>query len=261
LGLPTFNGFSLNDENFIAERITFKGYAAREVIRAKVNRREGIKILASEFGEKPISIEGNIVAPSAAALQTLLDNMKAALTEEEGALIIEADRTFTATVTELGIPDEHYNQSKAPFMVTFVCTNPFAEGTQLSVVQNVTSGSFTFSGLVNISGTLFARPTITYTPPSAVGNTFIRELDIHHVPTGQTITISGFGSGTLQGLGYQNAVTVNLDDFTSLEGTSSIGNSGAFPRFEPGSNSYTITASGRAFPGGTVTVTYKPRYL
>lgn len=256
---PTFNGFSLNDLNWITERVTFKGYASREVIRGKINRREGVKLLATEFGEKEVKIDGVVIASSATELQELCDNLKRAATAEEGNLIIEQDRTFKATVLQLGIPDEHYNLSKAPFSVTFVCSNPFAEGTQLMVVQNVQSGSFTFSGMVLISGSLFNRPTVEYIPPNSNGNTFILKLTLYHVPTGQETTISGFGSGL--GLGYQNSVTINYDTFTSLEGSAAIGNSGAFPRWEPGENNYTITASGRAFPGGTVRITYKPRWL
>lgn len=261
MGLPTFDSFSLNDDNFIAERITFKGYAARAVVRAKINRREGVKLLNTEFGEKEVVVEGNVIANSASELQTLLDNMKKSLVTEEGSLVIEQGRTFTATVTQLAIPDEHYNQSKAPFMVTFVCSNPFSEGALLSVTTPVPSGTTTFSGTVNISGTYFARPTVVYTPPSATGNTLIRQLALNHTPTGQSITITGFNASNVGGLRYQDPITINMDDFTILEGTGNIDSSGAFPRWEPGTNEYTLVPSGRAFPGGSVTVSYQPRYL
>lgn len=261
MGLPTFDAFSLNDTNFISERITFKGFAARAVVRAKINRREGVKLLNTEFGEKEITVEGQVIAASASELQSLLDNMKKSLVTEEGSLVIEQGRTFVATVTQLGIPDEHYNQSKAPFMVTFVCSNPYSEGALLTAVTPVPSGTVSFSGTVNISGTYFARPTIVYTPPSATGNTLIRQLVLNHTPTGQSITVTGFNASSVGGLRYQDPITVNMDDFTILEGTSYIDSSGAFPRWDPGINAYTIIPSGRAFPGGSVTVSYQPRYL
>jgi predicted phage tail component-like protein len=260
MSLPTFNGFSLQDTNFITERVVFKGYGDRGVIRAKANRREGIKLLASEFGEKEVTLEGVLVAASVADLQSKLDDMKKALTAEEGDLVIETDRTFHATVTDLAIPDEHYNQSKTDWSVTFVCSQPFAEASQLMAVTPVTSGVFTFSGSVNISGTLFSRPVIIYTPPTGpgTGNTRISTMSIYHVQTGQTATVSGFGSSA--GLDYSNVVTINMDTFTALEGSSDIGTSGSFPRWEPGINTYTVTVSGR-FPGGTITVQYQPRYV
>lgn len=260
MALPTFEGFSLQDTNFITERIFFRGYADRAITRAKLNRREGIKLLGEEFGEKEIEISGVVIASSAAALQTLLDNMKNAFRTEEGDLVIEQGRAYRATVSSLEIPDEHYNQSKTDFRATFICSDPFAEGDQLSVTQPVTSGLVNFSGMVNISGSFFVRPTVTYNPPSNTGPTFITLLALNHINSGQTVTVSGFGSGTPQGLGYQNSLTINLDDFTSFEGTTQIDNSGAFPVFEPGVNNYTVTASGRRFPGGSVTLTYKPRY-
>lgn len=261
MSFPTFEGFSLNDDNFIAERVFFKGYASRALIQGKINRREGVKLLNTEFGPKEVTVEGVVIGSSASDLQTLLDNLKKNLVTDEGALMLETGRTFVATAKNITIPDEHYNQTKAPFEVTFLLSNPFAEGDQLSVVQDVPSGTTTFSGLFSVSGTYFSRPTIVYTPPTAVGDTLIKRLDVTHTPTGQTITISGFGSGGAGGLTYQNAVTINFDDFTSLEGAASINNSGAFPRWEPGNNEYTVTVSGRAYPGGTFTATYKPRYL
>lgn len=259
MGLPTFNNFSLNDSNFIAERIYFKSYASRALPRANVNRREGIKLLGNEYGEKQIVIEGTLIASSAANLQSLLDSLKTSLTKEEGNLVIETNRTFKASVDTLDIPDEHYNQSTAPFKVTFIASNPFAEGTQQTAVSDVPSGIYSFSGMVTITGSIFARPTIIYTPPSNTGETFIKRLDLYHVATGQTITISGFGSGT--SLNYPNAVTINLDTFASLEGTSPINNSGSFPKFDVGDNNYVLSTSGRAFPGGIISVVYSPRYL
>lgn len=259
MALPTFNSFAFNDSNFITERIIFKGYADRAVIRGQVNRREGIKLIGTEFGEKSIKLSGQVLASSATALQTLLDGMKQALTYEEGDLVIENGRTFKATVADVGIPDEHYNQTKAPWEVTFICTDPYAEGSSLSVVQPVTSGVFTFSGMVNISGSMFARPSIVYTPGTPVaGNTNIRTLSIYHVPTGQTVTISGFNNSS--GLLYSQTVTMNYDTFLSLQGTADIDNSGAFSRWEPGVNQYTISVSGR-WPGGSVQLSYAPRYL
>lgn len=261
MALPTFESFSLQDSNFITERIVFKGYADRSLIRGKINRREGVKLLGTEFGQKEITIQGVVIGSSASNLQSLLDGMKKALTTEEGSLIIETGRTFRATVQNIAIGDEHYNQTKAPWEVTFITSDPFAEGSTQTVVQNVTSGIYTFSGLVNISGSLFARPQITYTPPVKTGSTLVRRIDLYHTLSTQTLTVSGFGSGLPAGLAYQNAVTIDLDAFTSTEGSSSIGNTGSFPRFEPGNNNYTLTTSGRAFPGGTVTLVYKPRYL
>lgn len=259
MALPTFNGFSLQDGNWITERITFKGYASRDVITARINRREGIKLLATEFGSKEVTLDGRIISSGVANLQLLLDNAKTALTKEEGDLVIETGRTFTATVTEIQMPDQPENQSTNEYHITFTLSNPYAVGAVQTVGIPITSGVFTISGTITISGSLFARPTFTYTPPSNTGNTLIRRLDLYSVQTGQTTTISGFGSGT--NLSYQNAVTINLDTFLALESSSLINMGGAFPRFEPGVNNFTLTASGRAFPGGTLSVSYQPRYL
>lgn len=259
MALPTFNGFSLQDTNFITERITFRGFANRSMSFAQVNRREGVKLLGSDFTAKEIQIAGVVIASTPSELQTLLDSMKSYLTTAEASLIIETNRTYTASVTALAIPDEHYNQSRAPYEITFTCSKPFAEGTLQTAVIPITSGRFTVSGIVTISGTLFARPSLTYTPPTATGKTLIRRFDLFHSPTSQTTTVSGFGSGT--SLDYASTVIINLDTFAATEAGAAIDTSGSFPKFEPGINNFTFTASGRAFPGGTLAISYQPRYI
>ena len=258
--LPTFNSFSLNDNGFITERIVFKGFAQRANVRAKLNRREGIKLLATEFGEKEITVQGVVIQDTATELQTSLDLLKKNLVTEEGSLVVELGRTYRATASNLVIPDEHYNQSKTNFEVTFVCSDPFATGPLLTVVKPVLSGITNFSGYVNISGTFFVRPTVVYTAPvgDGVGKTRINKLTLSHTPTGQEITVSGFGSGT--NLTYNNTVSLNFDTFATLEGSSAKNNGGSFARWEPGENNYIVTFSG-VTPGGTITLSYQPRYL
>jgi predicted phage tail component-like protein len=256
----TFNAFNLQDSNFITERIIFKGFGDRALTRAKIGRREGIKLLSSEFGEKEVTIEGNLIAASASELQSLIDDMKKALTAEEADLVLETGRTYTATVKNLIAPDEHYNQSKSPYEVTFICTDPFARASLVTAVINVPSGVTTVSGTVTISGTFFNRPTITYTPAGqSSGQTLIQGIQIYHVESGQQVTVSGFGSGV--NLDYSDPVTVNFDTFISLEGGDVIGNSGSFARWDPGTNEFTITVTGnRRFPGGSITISHQPRF-
>lgn len=254
---PTFNDFSLNDATFITERVTFKGFANRSLVRANIARREGVKLLNTEFGEKEVTIEGVVITDNAVDLKSELDSMKRALTKEEGDLVIETGRIWKATVTNLVIPDEHYSLSKAPFQVTFVCSNPFAEGTLLTALQNVPSGVYTFSGSVSISGTLFSRPTVTFTLVDTTGESNIRSFILSHTPSGQEITVSGFGSG---GLDYDNSVVVNMDELSVLVAGEEFDNTGAFPRWEPGTNNYHVTVSGYHV-GGSVQIEYRPRYL
>jgi len=262
--LPTFDAFSLQDGTFITERIVFKGFAERGVIRSHLSRREGVRILGSEFGEKEIEISGYVVASTASELQEKLDDMKKSLRGEEKSLVVESDRTYIATVKNLAIPDEHYNLTKAPFLATFICTNPYATGASVSAGTPTQSGTYAFSGMINISGTFFNRPILTYTPSGILptGNTLITGLEIYHVESGQTITISGFGGGL--GLDYKDEVVVNFERYSGLEGFTEIETSGAYPRWETGENYFIVNATGRSgkgFVGGVITVSYNPRYI
>lgn len=257
----TFGTFSLSDENFITERVVVRGFASRALNTARINRREGIKLIGTEFQEKEITVDGNVIAQSASQLQSLLDGLKIALQQEEADLTIDGARSYRATVSSLAIPDEHYNNSKAPYSITFVCSDPFARGSQVSAAIPVPSGQATVSGTITVSGTFFARPNVTYVPPAATGDTLIRRVDLRHTNTGQTTTISGFSGGPVGGLKYQNELVFNLDNFLGYEGSDELNTTGSYPRWQPGTNNFTLTASGRAFPGGTVRVTYEPRFL
>lgn len=258
--LPTFGTFSFNENGFITEKIEFRQFAQRATIRAKIARREGIKVLSTEFGEKQITIIGFVTASSPAQLQSMLDDLKNLIQAEEGSLVVENGRTYRATVTNLVIPDEHYNQSKANFEVSFVTSDPFASGALLTVIQNVPSGTTTFSGYVSISGTFFVRPTIIYRPPDGDGSgrTGISKLVLVHEPTGQELTVSGFGNGV--SLVYGVDISLNFDNFTSLEGATVKNNSGSFARWNTGDNNYFVQFTGPTV-GGTIELSYQPRYL
>lgn len=256
--LPTFNTFSFNENGFITEKITHKGYADRSVTKSKINRREGIKLLGTEYGEKQITLAGVVIKSSVSELQTSLDTMKKALVTEEGSLSVEQGRTFRATVESILIPDEHYNQSKSNWEVTFVSSDPFSTGSLLTATTTIPSGTTTFSGYVNVSGTFFNRPLIVYESPDGSGQTNVRGITISHQATGQSVTVSGFGNGL--GLNYGVDVTVDYSNLIAYEGSSAKNNGGAFSRWEAGDNYYTVTFSGGRV-GGKINVTYQPRYL
>lgn len=256
----TFDGFSLSDDNFITERVVVKGFANRALNTAKINRREGIKLIGTEFTSKEIEVDGNVIADSASELQTLLDNLKKALQTEEGNLVVD-NRTYRATVSSLAIADEHYNLSKAPYSITFVCSDPFATTDQVSVTLQVSSGRATVSGQITISGTFFARPAVVYIPPAAQGDTLIKSMRLYHTNTGQTTLVSGFNNNSQGGLRYQDQLTFNLEQFSAYEGNSLLDTTGSYPKWQPGVNNFTMSPSGVAFPGGQVRVVYQPRYI
>lgn len=258
---PSFNGFSLQDSNWITETIEFKGFAKRDFVQQPIIRREGNKVLGTQFREKSITLTGHVVAADSGTLQTLMDNMKQNLSLQEGVLIIEVGRQYVATAQDIKVPDQPYNQTIAPWEITFTTDDPFATATAaLTVVINVPSGVFIVSGLMTISGSFYNRPTITYTPPNppSAGDTLIKSMTVYHVPTAQSVTVSGLGNGT--DLQYNSSVTVNMDTFQTLDGTLALNNSGSFPIWQPGVNAFTVSCD-RGFPGGQIAVTYTPRYL
>lgn len=258
MALPTFDGFSLQDDNYITEEIIYRTIPARSVEMEQITRRPGTKILGSEFGARKVLLKGHIIADSATDLQSKIDAIHSNITrKEEGVLTIESGRTGTALVSSVGIMDPHYAQDYVPFEIEMVMPDPFFYGSQQTVSVTVTSGVSSVSFNTVISGSAYAEPTIVYTAPGTSGYTTTSGISIEYTPTAEILTWSGTSTNTLA---YNSSVTFNYADYSILEGLNEVDIEGVFARWEPITTSFIVTFSGTA-QGGSIDFSYQPRYL
>lgn len=255
---PVFNGFSLQDDNYITTDVEYRTWPKRELAMEKIALRAGSKLLNSEFAERNISIRGYILGDSVADLQSKIDTLYVLAKEEAKSLQMETDRFFTATVTSLSVADPHYNQSMVPFEMNFVCPDPFAYATAVSASTTVVSGTTTQTFNVTISGTYAAEPSIVYTPPSGSGNTTTSGVQIFHLATGEYVQWINDANPTY----IQRGTTATFDyqNYKVLIDTTQKTHTGIFTLIEPGLQSFQITFMGNPI-GGTITFSYAPRYL
>lgn len=259
MAYPEFEGFSLQDDNYITREMEYRNTPVRSLDREKISRRPGVKLLANEFGERSVRINGYILGSSASDLQDKIDDLHDNITRQnEGSLYVTADRYATATVVSVGIADPHYAQDFVPFEIEFLLADPFFYTSSHNVTWTVVSGTDSTTKTVTISGTVFAEPTLTYYSPDASGQTTTSGIIVEYETTSETVTWSG--TGATASLAYGDDVTFDYANHLILEATDSVDVEGVFSRWEPGSTQFTVTFSGTC-QGGSLGLDYQPRYL
>ena len=258
MALPEFNGFSLQDSNFITSDLQYRTWPSRQIITEKLARRPGTKLISEDFGEKHVKMSGWILGSSVSDLQTKIDSFYAQLQKPSKLLQIETNRFFTATCTSVSVGDPHYSQTYVPFELDFVCADPFAYGPTVSAQMTVTSGTIVQTFSFTVSGSYFAEPIFTYTPPTGAGNTTTSGLKFVQKTSAEYVLWSG--SGSTNYVQYGSSFQFDYQAYKSLFGTTQVNQAGVFSRWEVGSQQLEVTFMGNTV-GGTLTITYAPRYL
>lgn len=257
---PSFDSFSLQDQNYLVAEVEYRTLPTRDIQMEWIARKPGKKFLATEFGERHIRLKGWIIGTDSANLISLIDTLHTNVTRKKiGVLSIDSGRDIQAVVSAVTVPEPHYTQSMVPFDMEFVAAEPFWKGTQQTISLTVVSGTgepHTQSVTTTISGSVFAEPSITYTAPGSTGTTTLSGIIINYQSTGETITWSGGASA----LPYGSAVKFDYENQIILQNTTEIVATGVFSRWEPGSTNFQITYSGQT-QGGTLDIVYRPRYL
>lgn len=253
MALPTYNNFSLNDETYITETVEHRTRAPRGLESEVVARRMGLKLLNTQIRQKVIQVSGHIIATSASALQSAVDDLHKNVSIVEGDLVIESDRTFVATAERIRVPDRTYNQTISEFEIQFVCTRPYAESSALTAGFVIPSGTQSLTITTNISGSAPNRPVWNFVLPSGVaGNSPVIQIDIQYSDTANTVSVSGtFQVGDTLVANYDRyLVTVNgtNNDFV-----------GQMDEIAAGDATFILTISGRN-DGLRGTINYNPRY-
>lgn len=255
-----FGTQSLNDgTTYFVTETDYRSFGSRPLDSELLTRRPGAKFYYTDFGPKVLRFNGYIVGTTASGLQGAIDTLQNSLRQKEQALVIGDDiygtRSYTATVSQLSIPNQNYNQTYLPYSVEFTANDPFSYGLGLTASGSVVSGTVTYSGSTTISGTVFAEPTFTLYPTSlAAGNSGINAFQIGYTTTGETLTASGV-------FNYTSPVSFNYSNFTVTNSGINADFNGSFSRWEPGSTNFTITTSSGLHNSYNWVLSYQPRYL
>lgn len=249
------NGLDITDKtNYLVESIQSKNAPKRIVVSKGVSTRPGDKLIATEWGSKEIKIKGRVFGENPSDLIVNVDTLQQNFAVQSLALQVDSGRTYTATLTNLSIPTQYYNMTMVEYEATFLCPDPFSYGPILTVSGTTTSGILTYSGMLTISGSVFAEPLLQINPVGALaGDSGIKALRFTHMPTGESVTVSGI-------INYQSDLLLDFKNFLVTNSGVASDYTGIFSRFEPGFVDFTITTISGAPQGYNWKWSYQPRY-
>lgn len=238
-----FNNFNLNDSNFVTNNITHLSMPQRKVYSADYSRRHGGKLISDFYTQKIINIKGYIIADSELDRDTYINNALRDLSVQAQALDIglknntETHR-YICTATKLDIVKEPTWLTYARFDIDFLCLTPFSRSTSTTTDSEAGFTTSPKSKELTIGGSAEIYPVITITVNSETGLTVIKfETDI----TGDYVSItpeSGYSASDVVVIDCENkSVTINA---------SAVEYTGIFPRFMPGSTTWTVTSTSTA---------------
>lgn len=256
---PKFEGFSLQNDNFIMSEIVYRTIPTRQIESDKILRRPGVKVLSANFSLRKIQMRGSVVADTISDLRDKIDLFHKNVTRKEsGVLYVESDRSAIALVDSVAIGDPFYSQTFVPIEIDFFMADPFFYGAQQVVDITITSGVLSQNETITISGSVFAEPNITYYSPVNTGYTTTSGISITYGETAEILTWSGSLGNTT--LAYNDTILFDYTSHLISEGTTPVTPKGTFAQWNPGVQTYTVTFSGAA-QGGTLRVAYQPRYF
>jgi len=259
MAYPEFSSFSLQDDNYITEELTYRGWPVRDTATKPISRKPGVKLLSEEFGEKRIRLRGFILGSSPSDLKDKIDDLNTTLQKHSQSLKIDTDRSYTATCTYISIADPHYAQDFVPFEAEFLCANPFAYANEVSATMTIASGIVIQTFTVTISGSYFAEPSFRYETPSGSGDTTTSGVRLEVLNSGEYADWNG-GASNGEYLDYSSSMTFDFKTFKILQDTTQRNHTGVFSRWEPGTQDFQITFGGGCL-GGSLKIAYSPRYL
>lgn len=251
----TVNGLNLSDnENYLVEEVDYKHPADRRVYSAGISRRPGDKLTGQEWGTKSIKVKGRIFGSSYSDLMSRIDTFQQTVAPQSISITVDSGRSYTGTLKSLDIPNQFYNLSMISYTADFLCLDPFAYGTLLTVSGSTVSGTVTLSGSLTISGTVFAEPVLTINPTGALaGNSGIVALTVTNTNAGETVTVSGT-------INYTSDLVIDYSNYQITNSGVANDFQGIFSRFEPGVNNFTITVVSGVRQGYNFKWAYQPRF-
>jgi hypothetical protein len=253
--MATINGLNISDgTNYVTTEITFRSSPSRIARSVNISRRPGDKLTALEWSSKEINIKGAVFSTTVSGLRGLVDTLQYNFSIKGLSLSIDSDRSYTANLTKLDIPTQFFNNTYVPYDATFLCVDPFAYAATITASGTVPSGTVTYTGTLTVSGSAFAEPTLTINPRGAnIGNSGITALKVTHIPSGETMTMSGV-------FNYASSVIADYSNYLVTNSGVSSDYTGIFSRWEPGANQFTLTVLSGVRNSFNYTFSYQPRY-
>ncbi len=252
-----YNGFLLMGRSDgvigVSEHDAF-GFPERRVQVEDLPRTDGAIELSNLWGRRTISMTGFVSGDTRAELADNMNALKRALASGLGQLVIDtlADfgRYYYATVENLDIVEDGSSIRHLLWSADFVCADPFAYDTDLSILPEFSvanGGTSTLSNLGDLEVDTYIKIRTTHTRNTTV--------TVVNNTTGERITPS---TTILKG----DSLVIDTARKAVIKNGVEIDYIGSFPHLAVGSNQFTYTLSATSgTPTVLVTLNWRAKYI
>ena len=249
----TYNSYNMQDDYCISQVVHNRQMSSRRTDQETYARADNFKLFNEYFTQKEITISGVIMHTSVTNLMTEINLFKTALQGVDKNLDInygDGVVRYTATCTDMQIPEDTYNVTFVPFRVIFLC-HPLGKSTSLTTITQDDNTGTPFSDTIAITGNTDPKPTIKLTFTDGNNVTAIEAIN----PT--------LGTGMIITRAYDDAEVLVIDcnaKTVEVDGTA-VDFTGIFPTFFVGNNLIQVNVTNGGAFDIDMDVTFYPSYL
>lgn len=253
-----FNGVDLSElAGVTITEINHHKRPIRSMVRRKLARADGSKLVQGEYGDRMITMAGVVTGTSRANYEANRDTLFRYLNELEATLRLSqagANRDYVCSVDDIDFTEKPTG-GFAPFVIKFIVGNPpfgvDATSSTVMAAKTVTGSSGTH-GFTPFGGSADWLPVFTVTMSALSGGTG-KYVRITNPATGKYIQLTRNWSAL-------DVLVVDCEAKTCRVNGALMDFQGVFPSFGPddGSVTYSDTLTTRSI---TIAITGKRRYL
>lgn len=255
-----YNDYGLQNASIITQFSKVSAPTMELNLRA-FPRANGNYAESAYFRKNVIRLQGTLKADTQTALETLMDELREALSVSGGTLKINwagvrriYENCYPLNIEGIFQSRDHYNVTWVDYAIDFVSLEPFARANSrenFSAPANQTTTPVTYT--IPNSGTAKTK-SIVYLTITTVGT--LSALSWYNTTTGEKVSLTGLS------LSNGDIIAISGEDVTVLKnGGTALDYTGIIPSLAPGDNSIQlIVDTGASYSIGVSEVHY-PRYL
>lgn len=193
----TLNGQSLQTTNIVTSTIQHDSSTPQEMHTLNLARRDGEKLIYTNFAAKEISLTGTIISTDQATFENFLDTFKGNFTVVNGSLVVNYGagyRLYYVTTEYITLTRSSYNNVHVPFEIKFkVLDPPFGLDCDINGVPIYTNAyskttlADIESTAVSLLGSASPKPKIKFTFDVAGDAS---GFDLSNQTTGKQVTVA-----------------------------------------------------------------------
>lgn len=250
----SYDSVSIQDnDNYIPKIVDHISAPDREINYYDLSLRGGSKVVDAYYKSKEIVVSGIVKGDTASEFQQKVDELKELFSRIGKNLDISwrsTTRRYKCTCISHTLPSDYYNLTFINYEARFLAYEGFGRSISDTSISTSNVSTAVFERSTTITGSCEAMPTITVSVDSETSLTAIKfktnsttdEISIPYAYTAGDVLI------------------INCENKTITINGTAVDYTGNFPRFAPGSLTYTFTMTSTANQVD-MTISYTPLWL